>query len=231
MEELKGIRTGLVCIETVNRVLAGGDENSPKDMGSLVDNLTFIQERAHVAIDLVHHIPADGTHRLRGHGSLLGACDVTQRVEKHGNKLHSLTIDDANDGPEGEKIVFKLVSVELHHDAETGITTTAPVVVPHDGEAGAEHDQKITPKQKLAMEALLSLIAERGQKPPPSLDLPAGLLVVPINAWRDELHRRDVLDKDAANPRSDFRKLKEQLKGKHLIAEIDLLVWAVRAAV
>ena len=42
--ELGEVPTTLILIDTVSRALAGGDENSPKDMGSLVGNLSHIQE-------------------------------------------------------------------------------------------------------------------------------------------------------------------------------------------
>ena len=227
IEDLKGIRTGLVCIETVNKVMAGGDENSPKDMGAFVDNLAFIQEEARVAISLVHHIPADGTKRLRGFGGLLGACDVTNLVEKIG-KLHSCTVDKANDGPEGEKIVFSLKSVELFHDPITGISTTAPVVIPHDGAMPrATRERRLTDTQQLALEALQSLIAERGVKLPPSFGLPPYLLALSIDAWRDELYSRGVLKRDASNPSAEFKRLTDQLKARHLIAEKEKLIWLV----
>ena len=227
IEDLKGIKTGLVCIETVNKVMGGGDENSPKDMGAFVDNLAFIQEEARVAINLVHHIPADGTKRLRGFGGLLGACDVTNLVEKIG-KLHSCTVDKANDGPEGEKIVFSLKSVELFRDPITGISTTAPVVIPHDGAMPrTTRERRLTDTQQLGLEALQSLVAERGMKLPPSFGMPAYILAHSIDAWRDELYRRGVLKRDASNPSAEFKWLTDQLKARHLIAERDKLIWLV----
>ena len=120
--------TVLIIIETINRVLAGGDENSSRDMGLVVRHLTDIQERTGAHILTVHHMPVDG-ERMRGHGSLLGACDVTVRAEKH-SKMYTATIEKSNDGPTGERVAFTLKSVDLHHDEDTDITTTAPVVVP-----------------------------------------------------------------------------------------------------
>jgi hypothetical protein len=164
---------------------------------------------------------------MRGHGSLLGACDVTNLVEKIG-KLHTITLTDANDAPEGAKIVFGLESVDLHVDPETGIVTTAPIVVPHAGELPkAAKRQKLTDKQQLALEALQSLIAESGEKPPPSLRLPRGITVVGLGAWKEELYRRGVLERESVNPTVYFQRLRDQLKGRHLIAELDLLVWTV----
>lgn len=128
LSDLAKLPTVLIIIETINRVLAGGDENSSKDMGRLVRTLTDIQEGTGAHILTVHHMPVDG-ERMRGHGSLLGACDVTVRSEKR-SAMYTATIEKSNDGPTGERVAFTLESVPLHHDADTDITTTAPVVIP-----------------------------------------------------------------------------------------------------
>jgi hypothetical protein len=99
---------------------------------------------AHVA--LVHHIPADGSNRLRGHSSLLGALDMTARVDKGAGAIAStLTTIKANDGPEGERIAFTTASIELYRDPQTGITTKAPVIKPADELPQAESAPKLTP--------------------------------------------------------------------------------------
>ena len=107
------VPTSLILIDTVSRALAGGDENSPKDMGSLVNNLAHIQEHTGAHVSALHHIPADGSQRLRGHGALLGACDTTIKVERF-DSYRTATVDKVNDGPEGERVTFDLKSIELH---------------------------------------------------------------------------------------------------------------------
>src|SRR5262249_41257465 len=154
-------------------------------MGALVDNLALIQEEAHVAINGVHHIPADGTARLRGHGSLFGACDVTERVEKKG-RLFTATIDDANDMTESGQIVFRLVDVELARCPVTGLVLSeAAVAVPAEAAKVEKDRAKLTPKEKLAFEALTSLVAKRGEKLPPHLELPAGLRAVSVTVFKE----------------------------------------------
>src|SRR5215471_8152978 len=55
----------LIVIDTISRALAGGDENSPKDMGAIVAATSRLQEtQAHIL--WVHHMPQDGAERLRG---------------------------------------------------------------------------------------------------------------------------------------------------------------------
>ena len=134
--EESGLPITLIIIETVNRVLAGGDENNSADMGSLINRLAYIQEATGAHILTVHHCPIKG-QRLRGHSSLLGMCDVTILVDKAGFGYFA-QIEKSNDGPSGELISWTVESIELHQDLETGVITTAPVVVPasHSPSAG-----------------------------------------------------------------------------------------------
>jgi hypothetical protein len=132
-----GLDVRLIVIDTISRVLAGGDENSPKDMGALVNNLALVHDRTHAHMQGLHHIPIDGQQRMRGHGALLGACDTTVSVEKH-DTIRSATIDKQNDGDEGERVTFALEGVELYYDPETKQATTAPVVVPSDAPPPAQ---------------------------------------------------------------------------------------------
>ena len=158
LADIGEVPTTLIVIDTVSRALAGGDENSPKDMGSLVGNLAYIQEQTGAHVSALHHIPADGTQRLRGDGALLGACDTTIKVESF-NDYRMGTVDKVNDGPEGESVTFTLKSIELHHDPETNITTTAPVVIQTEAAMGtATRGPKLTPNQR----SVLSLIQEAG---------------------------------------------------------------------
>jgi len=226
LEDQCTVSTRLVIVDTVSRALAGGDENSSKDMGALIGNLSLIQTSTGAHVAALHHIPADGTKRLRGHGALLGACDTTIRVEKVGS-FRAATTDKANDGPEGEQIVFDLESVELHHDTETSITTDAPVVIPHDGDLPHQPARrKLSDRQKLALDALTEIVVEQGQPAPADFKLPMDVRVVERTQWHDELTRRGVLDTDAANPRADFKRLRDQLQSRRLIAERNSLIWS-----
>jgi AAA domain len=156
--EIGEVPVTLIVIDTVSRALAGGDENSPKDMGSLVGNLAHIQEQTAAHVCALHHIPADGTQRLRGHGALLGACDTTIKVENL-ETYRMATVDKVNDGPEGESVTFDLKSVELHHDPETNITTTAPVVIQSEAAATGEKPKKLALNQRL----VLGIIQDAGK--------------------------------------------------------------------
>lgn len=112
----------LIVIDTLSRGLAGGDENSPKDMGAIVNSTALLQDRTKAHVLWVHHMPHDG-ERMRGHGALLGAMDTTVHVVKAiGSR--TATVVKTNDGEEGENVAFDLESIEICEDG-----TTAPVVV------------------------------------------------------------------------------------------------------
>jgi hypothetical protein len=61
----------LIAIDTVNRALGGGDENSSTDMGALLANAERIKAAfPNSAVLLVHHLGKDASKGARGHSSL-----------------------------------------------------------------------------------------------------------------------------------------------------------------
>ena len=114
-------RVVLIVVDTLSRALAGGDENSSKDMGAIVNSTAVLQEKTEAYVLWVHHMPHDGD-RMRGHGALLGAMDTTLHVVK-GAAGRTATVVKANDSEEGESVSFDLESVVIGVDG-----TTAPVV-------------------------------------------------------------------------------------------------------
>src|SRR5262249_3337520 len=77
-----------IAFDTLNRVLGGGDENSSKDMGAVIASIDRIQRATKAHCSIVHHVPHDRLDRMRGHGSVLGAVDMTVRTTKDGNTVN-----------------------------------------------------------------------------------------------------------------------------------------------
>jgi hypothetical protein len=204
-----GSRTALVIIDTVNRTLAGGDENGSKEMGSFVAKTGLIQSSTDAHILAIHHPPVDGQQRLRGHGSLLGALDTTVLVRKN-SKDRSAIVEKQNDGEEGVKIHFDLKSVTLFEDADG--PTTAPVVVPCRGNlAGLVQDQPRPEPRGVAKGVLQSLRAaleQSGEQPPAgSPGFPDDVTVVQRETWRAryfaDTDADQATDKDSVRRRFD----------------------------
>jgi hypothetical protein len=129
------------------------------------------------------------------------------------------------DGAEGDVIASALQVVPVGTD-DDGEPVTSCVIVPVDSAAVRIASRKLSDRQRLALTALADCTNVRGRAPPPDFGLPAGLRVVQVSEWREEMFRCGALDKEAKNPRSDFRRVKHSLQARHLIGERDDLVWA-----
>jgi hypothetical protein len=115
----------LVIIDTLNRSMPGGDENSSIDMSALVSACDQIREMSGATVLLVHHTPKDGT-TLRGHSALEGAVDTALLMEAAGDKLITLTVTKQKDIATIDRLVLELVPVgtsvvpmESHEGRET----------------------------------------------------------------------------------------------------------------
>jgi AAA domain len=217
----------LVIVDTLSRVLAGGDENAPRDMGLLVANLAHVQEGTGAHVLAIHHVP-QGQLRLRGHGSLLGSMDTTVSLEKSRSGSVTATIDKNNDGPEGQSIAFRLEAVELCRDPETGEITTAPVVIPTEivPEQAGSKKKTLSAKYERARRALSGLVSgSLAKTAPDDWGLPPAINIVPTDVWRNVLLRDGVLDKEGTDVRKRFWDLKNRLAAKNVIGERDGYVW------
>jgi hypothetical protein len=155
VEEQTGETVVLVIIDTVSRALAGGDENSPKDMGAIVTTSALLQEQTEAHVMWVHHIPHE-SDRLRGHGALLGAVDTTVSVTRSG-KVRTMTVVKTNDSDEGENVSFIIESVEIGTDG-----TTAPIAVPSKAAAKADDGQPDLTKNQRTLFGMLHEAGARG---------------------------------------------------------------------
>ncbi|HEV2071088.1 MAG TPA: helicase RepA family protein [Acidimicrobiales bacterium] len=93
----KGYR--LVVVDTMARVTAGGDENSPKDMGLLVAAVAKLQA-AGATVLMVHHPGKDAGKGMRGHSSLRGALDTEIEAKEVGERLVTLVCQKQKDAQE-----------------------------------------------------------------------------------------------------------------------------------
>jgi hypothetical protein len=71
-----GGQIGLVVVDTLSRALAGGDENSPVDMGAIVKHFDMIRAETGSHLMVVHHTGKDKAKGARGHTLLRAATDT-----------------------------------------------------------------------------------------------------------------------------------------------------------
>jgi AAA domain len=216
-----------VVLDTLNRSLAGS-ESSDEDMTAYLGAADAIREAFDCAVIIVHHCGVDGT-RPRGHTSLTGTVDAQLAVKRDAAGNIVVTVECMKDGPEGEVIASRLERVELGTD-EDGDPITSCVVVPvDDDQLRAAHtlsNRRLSDRQRLALDALNEAALSSGKSAPSEWQLPAGILIVGTDRWREELTRRGVIERDASNPRQDFKRLRQALAARKLIGDRDDFVWA-----
>jgi AAA domain len=231
-ELIGAIRTQLrgkpasVTLDTLNRSIQGS-ESDDKDMTAYIAAADAIREAFGCAVIIVHHCGVEGT-RPRGHTSLTGAVDAQLSVKRDtaGNVL--VTVEWMKDGPEGDTIASRIESLDVGMDDE-GEMITSCVVVPaeYDPARAANVSRKLSDRQRLALDALSEATASSGKSPPPAWQLPAGIQVVATDTWREVLMSKSVIDRDATNPRQDFKRLRQALAARKLIGDKDEHVWRV----
>jgi AAA domain len=213
----------VVVIDTLNRSLAGS-ESDDKDMAAYIKAADAIRTVFQCAVIIVHHCGIDGT-RPRGHTSLAGAVDAQIAVKRDAAENIVVTVERMKDGPEGDSLVSKLEQVDVGVDLD-GDSITSCVVVPVEGGAVKQPiTRKLSDRQRLALDALTECAAQHGRPAPASYGLPVGLVTVSIAAWRDEVYSRGIVDRDAPNPREDFRRVRNSLQSRKLIGVQNEHVW------
>jgi len=174
-------RPDLVVVDTINRVMAGGDENSSADMGALIRHLDELRQPLegqnygpHVAC--VHHGTKEGRNGPRGHGSLLGAVDASIEVSADEDGSRTAKLDAMKDDARGA-LAFRLGVVDLGEDEDGDPRTTCAVEEEAAPEARKRKGKALTETQAAWFRDLADMFAEPGK----------AALRVPIEGMSDTL--------------------------------------------
>lgn len=122
-ESEHGTRCQMVFVDTLSRSMAGGDENSPEDMGALIRGGDAVRQRCETAVGLVHHLGKDRARGARGHSSLIAALDTEIEIAEEGD-IRIATATKQRDLASGGQWPFKLRVVELGTDGDGDPVTT-----------------------------------------------------------------------------------------------------------
>lgn len=86
VSEAKRLHPDYIVIDTLARVMVGGDENTSRDVGLVVAAADRMRKATGACVQLVHHdTKAGGT--MRGSSALLGAADTSIEVSTEGTTL------------------------------------------------------------------------------------------------------------------------------------------------
>lgn len=170
-EEVKTRATGLplvIVIDTLSRIMAGGDENSAADMTALIRNIDAVREVTGAHIILVHHTGKDTAKGARGHSSLRAATDTEIEVSNE-NGARAATVTKQRDYQGGEIFAFNLKSVPLGIDQD-GDEVSSCIIEEQDGDeyiAAQKSAKGVGGNQKIILDTFDQMVAEGLGRPNP----------------------------------------------------------------
>jgi hypothetical protein len=224
-EDKFGIKVALGIFDTYSKGIAagGGDENQAKDQNIAVANLRRVIDQVGIHIATIGHTGKDEGRGERGSNAKLA--DVDLQVQISGDQIKTATITKANDQDQGELTSFKLEPYDLGTDEDGDPVRT--FILGRELLTGASAPtREMSPKQRLAMDALFEVLLKKGKPAPTDYELPTGTTVVAADDWKTELFRRNVLDPDGKNPHARYNDLRDGLTVKALIGSRDKVIWA-----
>lgn len=222
-----------VIVDTLSRAMAGGDENSPVDMGRVVLAADSLRDETAAHFTFVHHTGKDAARGARGHSLLRAATDTeievtpctisaTKQRDMEGDltigfELHDLVIGESPDGAP-----IKSAIVEWTGEA---------------AKSGKGPAEKAPPRsQRLLMTVVAEAIDEAGQNIRP---INGGPIVRAVNAdiVRERLYLKIAEKADPAEDpvklasrrqKAFVRAVDAEIKAKALLAAIfngDRVLW------
>lgn len=186
--EVAAKRPGLpliIIIDTLSRIMAGGDENNAADMTALIRNLDAIREMTGAHIMLIHHSGKDTARGARGHSSLRAATDTEMEVQNE-DGMRAAIVTKQREYPGGETFAFTLKTVTLGTDQD-GDEVSSCVVECAENEEFTKARKKLTKNQKALVDCFDQMIADGVGKPNhggPTMPDPGRFMMVSYDDFR-----------------------------------------------
>ena len=221
------IATGaqLIVIDTLNRAIAGGDENSSQDMGVFIGSISDIKCATKAHVGVVHHgTKASNGSRPRGHRSLEGADDALIEVVKQSDGSRVAAVVHAKDDADGMRWGFALDMVELGADDDGDRITT--LLVREMVEAPARPDKAVplSSNEQIALacfhramkaEGILATVGEDHEE----------RQVVQELVFRRRFYSEAKPGENQNTKRQAFNRAVEGLQAKKCLECLDGLIW------
>ncbi|MBX3704610.1 MAG: AAA family ATPase [Steroidobacteraceae bacterium] len=223
-----------VIVDTLNRVMPGGDENSSEDMGLVIAAAKLIEREFGCTVIFIHHSGKDESKGSRGHSSLKAATDAEVSVRRDGD-VRTVTAEKVRDGEDGEVLMtFRLGVVDLgamidvDPDADPAERRTSCVVEPCEA-AASTGSSRLSDTDHIALRVLRELCAETKDRTEATSIHAAGLPRVQVDDWRERFRRVRAVDKadskamDAS--KKAFQRAVDKLLKQRIIGVYEARAW------
>ena len=214
----------MIVIDTLARNIGSADENSNRDMGTLMNLLDdHLRLPFNATVVIVHHSGNGDRDRLRGASGLTGAVDYEYRVDRKGD-ARSLVCKKNKEGEEGEDRHFLIENVPLE-----GNVSSAAVVMVDMPKTGAR--VKLRQVSVTCFSVLKKMTNPCGVVPNDELKAALGLdvppLVVPKEKWKDECIAAGISKAtgDDATRKAFGRAFDQLVKEANLVGTYGDYVW------
>lgn len=190
----------MVIIDTLNRVMPGGDENSSEDMGAVIAAAKLIERELDCVVLFVHHSGKEEAKGSRGHSSLKAACDAEISVKRNGD-IRTVTAEKVRDGADGEVLLtFRLRPVDLgpmievDREADLDERRTSCVIEPveHVQASGAV---RLSDVEEIALQVFKGMCANSNDRTEATSLHPANRPRVAVDDWREGFRKKRGVEK------------------------------------
>lgn len=147
IRELERIRPAWIIVDTLVRHMPGGDDNSSRDVGQVLENCNRIKEATGASVAIVHHPTKSDEEEERGSSALRGFVDYSICVKRYigtGNILLKSIKDKYAENFQPFRVMLQTVELP---GGPTPVVVEADPVQSLDGPA-------LNEKQKLFYDAL-----------------------------------------------------------------------------
>lgn len=220
------VNVALVVIDTLSRALAGGNENSPEDMGSLVVNMDNIRAATGAHVMFIHHSGKDAAKGARGHSLLRAAVDTEiEVIAEEGTARKTATTVKQRELAKGVVFEFSLSVVTIGKN-RYGEEVTTCLVQPSGNENATPASRKMSGDISRALELLTDILASAGQTG--HSGTPLDTASVPEQWWRERFYDSAKAGAEEEAKRKAFRRAADALVEKHIVGMGNRRVWLVR---
>lgn len=217
IDQLSNGNTALVVFDTVARCMTG-DENSANDMGQAIQAMDKIRNKFNCAVLPIHHSGKDKDRGARGSTAMIGAVDVSLKVDRQENMLALIT--EKQKDSEAEKVRwFDSKVIELEQTLDLGEESSLVLEL---SENNIKPQKKMTPAQFELMKALREALGEHGEEPGGKIPGEA----VKESIWKEYAFKRTLADSDNTEAkRKAFYRSAKSLKSLGHIEKWGEFVW------
>lgn len=161
----------MIFVDTFAAAIPGAEENSAKDMTTVLDNCARIRDECGCHVCLVHHMNAQGT-KLRGSTAIFAGLDNVLAVTKdEATKIRTVSLDKQKDEDDDKSFRFELRRVELGYSEKRRKPITSCVCLEIGEREAAQLDAarkgfELKDQERTFFEALVDALKAYGMTPP-----------------------------------------------------------------